>query len=230
MTNEVEEKPVMAAFKAEYANGLIIGVVFMFIQQFSGINGMLTDLSSIMSAAGLDLKGDYQAGIALCAQFISVFVSSLLVDKIGPKLVWIFSSIICSVGLLMMALNEKFHWSAAFPLVSIFIYILGFGLGLGPAPWFVIPQYFPLDIRPGANSICLLANWVFSFIIVMVFPKMKEGLTTFGSFIFFFAVCVFSVFFGIFKVQNPPKEVDGDVDDDGDGVNDESSDEKPSSL
>lgn len=225
-SDEIEEKPILAAFKAEYANGLIVGIIFMFVQQFSGINGMLTDLSAIMSAAGLDIDGDYQAGIALCAQFISVFVSSLMVDKLGPKLVWILSSTVCAVGLLMMALNTKFNWSAAFPLVSIFIYVLGFGLGLGPAPWFVIPQFFPLDVRPAANSICVLSNWVFSFIVVMVFPEMKKGMGMFGSFIFFFAVCVFSIFFGIFKVQNPTKDVDEDVEDE----RSDSTDEKPASL
>lgn len=223
-----EDKPLSAAFRAEYAPGLIVGVVLMFIQQMSGINAILTDLSSIMNESGLALDPNYQSGITITAQFISVFASSLMVDKLGCKMVWILSSAVCALGLIMMALYQKYKgkWNPVFPLVSIFIYILGFGLGIGPVPWFIIPEYFTSDIRPACNSLVVLSNWVFSFIMVFAMPAMQKGIGDFGVFLFFGGVCIFSIFFGIFKITNPTHSVDVDMSPE----QDESSDPNPSAL
>lgn len=226
LANDVEEKPLLAAFQKQYLDGLFVGIILMFIQQLSGINALLTNLSDIMSTAGLKLHEDYQSGISIVVQLFSVFVSSLMVDKLGRKMVWIISSVICAAGLILMALHSKFHWGAIFPLICIILYIVGFGLGLGPVPWYVIPEFFTPDVRPAANSICVLSNWVFGFIMVFAFPAMKKSMKDFGCFLFFGAICVFSIFFGIFKIKNPSDDVE---DQPSDRVS-ESSDEKPSSL
>ena len=188
-----DEMPISKVFQAKYANGLIVGIVLMFIQQFCGINGILTNLSDIMTSAGLAIDPNYQSGISILSQFISVFTGSLLIDKLGRKLVWIISSSICGIGLLMMSLNEKYHWSAVFPLICIFVYNLGFGLGLGPIPWFIVSQLIEADARPAVNSVCVVTNWVFSFIIVMVFPEMRKSMGMFGALLLFFFVCIFSI-------------------------------------
>ena len=224
---ENEGIPILKVFQAKYANGLIVGVVLMFIQQFCGINGILTNLSDIMSQAGLDIDPNYQSGISIVSQFISVFTGSLLIDKLGRRIVWIISSSICGVGLLLMALNEKFHWAAIFPLICIFIYNLGFGLGLGPIPWFIVSQLFEADARPAAYSVCVVTNWVFSFIIVMVFPEMRKSMGMFGALLLFFFVCIFSIIFGIFKVTDNNTNVDEDEASPG---SEKSSDSHPSAL
>lgn len=44
-----DEKPITAVFKKQYARGLIVGITLMFITQFGGNSGILTNLSIIMS-------------------------------------------------------------------------------------------------------------------------------------------------------------------------------------
>lgn len=188
----------------QYIIGVVKGVAMMFMQQFCGINGILTNLSDIMSAAGLDsLDPNYQSGISIISQLVSVFCLSALVDKLGRKFCWILSSSVSAVALLMMALNEKVHMSAVVPLIAALLYQVGFGLGLGPIPWFLIPEYFPVSVRSKANMICVCSNWIFSFLIVLVFPSMKDGMTFFGALMFFMAVLVLSLLFGIFQVTEP---------------------------
>ena len=196
-------------FQKKYLNGIIIGVALMFFQQFSGINGILTNLSSIMTTAGLDLDPNYQSAISILSQLIAVFIGSLLIDKLGRKTVWILSSAISTVSLLVMALNEKFNWSSVLPLVCIFSYQLGFGLGLGPIPWFLIPEYFADDIRPAATMVCTISNWIFAFIIVMCFPEMKAKMEMFGVTLLFMVVCAVSTIFGAFKITEPERNNDG---------------------
>ncbi|OHT08204.1 hypothetical protein TRFO_23356 [Tritrichomonas foetus] len=192
-------------FQSKYAKSIIIGVTLMFIRQFSGINGILTNLADIMNEAGLDLNGSYQAGIATCAQIIGIFVGSPLIDKIGRKLVWIISASIICVSLLIFALNEKFAWTNIIPLICTFTYQLGFGLGIGLITWILVPEYFPHIVRPAAQTFCNSCNWVFCFIIIMCFEQMKTSLTMFGILIFFLVICLLSILFGMYCIYDPDK-------------------------
>ena len=212
----IDEKLTIAVFKPKYAKGLIVGITLMFITQFGGISGILTNISIIMSEAGLDLNPNFQSAIAIAAQFISISINFLTVERLGRRIVWIISSAICGLGFLLLALNEKFKWSNVLPVVCIFIYFLGSGYGINSICWFIVSEMFDADIRSAANSVCVIANWVFSFIMVMVFPSMKKTMKMFGVSIFFLAVCIFSIIFGYFMISEPKKDGES-TDEDTDG-------------
>lgn len=202
---EIDEQPTIAVFKKKYAKGLVVGITLMFITQFAGINGILTNLSIIMSEGGLNINPNFQSAIAIAAQFISIFINFLTVERLGRRIVWIISSAVCALGLILLALNEKFHWSNVLPVVCIFIYFFGFGYGVGSICWFIVSEIFEVDIRAAANSVCVIFNWGFSFIIVMVFPSMKKSMKMFGASIFFFVICIFSIIFGFFMIPEPKR-------------------------
>ena len=84
MENQSEKKHV-SIFQKKYAKTLLITGFGLLAQQFCGINVLSPNLSYILAASGLNLNPNLQAGISTSAQFISVFVSSLLVDKFGVK-------------------------------------------------------------------------------------------------------------------------------------------------
>ena len=105
-----------------------------------------------------------------------------------------------------MSLNEKFKWSNVLPFICIFVYNFAFGLGFAPFPWFIVLEYFDQDVRETGNTICVVSNWIFAFIVVMVFPEMKESMTMFGAMLFFSIICLFAVFFGLFFIKEPEKE------------------------
>lgn len=192
-------------FTKENIKNLLIGVALTFFQQFAGINGILTNLSDIMSSAGLNIDPNYQAGIATLAQLVAAFIASFIIDRLGRKNVWCISSASAAVFLLIFALNEKFKWSNVLPLIMIFLYQLGFGLGLGPIAWFLVSEIFDDDSRAMATMICTITNWCFAFIIILVFPQMESSMGLFGALMLFFVVCVGSLFFGIFMIKEPKK-------------------------
>ena len=185
---------------------LVVGVALFFFQQFAGINGILTNLSDIMSSAGLDIDPNYQAGIATLAQVIAALIASFIIDKLGRRNVWCISSASAAVFLLIFALNEKFNWSNVLPLIMVFLYQLGFGLGLGPITWFLVSEYFNDETRPTATMCCTTTNWLFAFIIILIFPQMKSSMGLFGALMFFFAICILSLIFGIFCIYEPKKK------------------------
>lgn len=126
-----------------------------------------------------------------------------LVDKLGRKIVWMISTMIETIFLLIFVLNTKYKWSNILPLVSIFLYKFGFGLGLGPIPWYIVPEYFDYDVRALDNEIVSAVNWAFAFIIIFTWPLIKENLGMFGSFLFFIGITFISFLFVLFVVTEP---------------------------
>ncbi|OHT09614.1 major facilitator superfamily transporter [Tritrichomonas foetus] len=205
-SSQKDESEKESLWQRKYMFGLISGIIMMLLQQFSGINAILTNLADLMNESGLAIDGNYQAGIASVAQLVAVFIGGLLMDKLGRKIVWMVSCLIIVVFLLIFALNVKYDWSTVLPLVCIFLYQLGFGLGMGPIPWFIIPEYFNDAVRPLATTIVSASNWIFSFIIIFVWPAMRDGLGMFGSLLFFMCVTVGSIIFGGFAIHEPNHE------------------------
>lgn len=176
--------------------GIFSGIFIMVLQQFCGINAILTNIASIMNNSGLDMNGSYQGGIATCAQLLAVFISALIIDKIGRKVTWIISASIIVASLLVFALNTKYDWLEILPLICIFCFQFGYGLGMGPIPGFLIPEYFSDKVRATATAITTASNWLFTFATIFIWPLMNVGLGLFGSYLFFMGVAVVAIIFG----------------------------------
>lgn len=208
-----ENKDKESLFQKKYAKGMIIGLMMMFVQQFCGCNAILTNLSGILETAGLNIHPDYQSSIAYCAQLVAVFVGSAVMDRLGRRMVWIISCAILIVFLFIFMLYDRYQWnSSILPLVCIFFYEFGFGVGMGPIPWFIIPEYFDDEIRPLATSIVSSANWIFSFIVIVSFPSMKQKMHLWGTMIVYLIVTIGGLIFGIVYVSDPNKIDDQDFD------------------
>ena len=201
---EDDENKKESLWQKKYAKGLIIGIVMMFVQQFCGCNAILTNLSELMNQAGLNIHADYQSVIAQCAQLVAVFVGSAIMDKFGRRVVWIISSVVLIVFLLIFILYDRYNWNnSALPLVCIFFYEFGFGVGMGPIPWFIIPEYFSDAVRPLATTLVSSSNWIFSFIVIVSFPSMQKKMNLWGAMSFYLAVTILGLIFGIVYVTEP---------------------------
>lgn len=63
-----------------------------FFMSFSGIGSVMQNIAPLMSEVGLEFDAGYQAAIAICAQFFSCILSSILIDRIGYKFLWNLSA------------------------------------------------------------------------------------------------------------------------------------------
>lgn len=199
--NDVNRKEKDSLCEKRNVIGILIGIFINLLQQFCGINAVLTNIASIMNQSGLHMNGNYQGGIATCAQLLAVFISALIIDKIGRKITWIISCSFIVCALLVFALNTKYNWLTILPLICVFIFQFGYGLGVGPIPGFLIPEYFNNDVRALACAICVAFNWLFTFVTIFIWPFMNSGLGMFGSLLFFMAVSVVSIIFGVFCIN-----------------------------
>lgn len=79
------------------------------------------------------------------------------------------------------------------------LYIMAFSPGMGPVPWAVNSEIYPLKYRGLCGGIAATANWVANLIITQSFLSLVKGLGTSMTFLFFGCVTLLAlVFVGLF--------------------------------
>jgi MFS family permease len=180
----------------------------MFFQQLTGVNAIVTNLVHLFKQAHVPAALEkYASPVAGSAQVLACVCAGPLVQALGRKAIWIISLAGITLTDLLYALYEKPTLGDRFPnwlpIVVVFAHLFAFGLGIGPIPWFFIPEMFPADIRPMANSIAISSNWIFAFLVIVCFPKMKEAFGVWVVFIIFAAVSLAATIFGAVFVKDP---------------------------
>ncbi|KAK8843734.1 glucose import [Tritrichomonas musculus] len=97
---------------------------------------------------------------------------------------------------------DKYNWSPYLPLASIFIYNIGFGFGLISIPWIIAFHLFSPEVRETGNALCVVSNWCFAFLIVMISPSIKASIGLFGAMIIFAVDCAVAAVYGLVFIKN----------------------------
>ncbi|KAK7793600.1 hypothetical protein R5R35_011114 [Gryllus longicercus] len=89
----------------------------------------------------------------------------------GPKFTW--ASGWCP---------SKYSWIT---VTALGIYLLFFAPGMGPMPWTINSEIYPMWARSFCNSVATSTNWIFNLLISMTFLSLTELLTKQGAFYLF---------------------------------------------
>lgn len=122
---------------------LFISLSLMFFQQMSGINAIIFYTGKIFKEANTGIDEGLATIIVGIMQVVAVFVSSLIVDKAGRRLLLLPSVIvmcICHVILgayfIISSNDENATRSLGFiPVAAVCVFVVLFSLGMGPIPW-----------------------------------------------------------------------------------------------
>jgi len=182
----------------------------MALQQLCGINPVIFYTVYIFETAGTTLDKHLCAIIVGTANFASTIAANLVIDKVGRKVLLIISDVLMAASLVVLAtffylkeepefgfLTQDFGWV---PLVSFIVFVSSFSLGLGPVPWIMTAEIFPMRIRAFAVGITTAFHWILTFGIIKVFPSF---VTNFGSHTAFYlcaGICVVGLYFIVRKV------------------------------
>lgn len=132
-------------------NALIISLCLMLFQQFSGINAVIFYAQGIFESAGSTMDPKICAIIVGVVQVLMTFVSAVLIDKAGRRILLLQSSII--MGLCLIALGIYFNLKDGdvdvsgigfIPLGSVVLFIITFSLGFGPIPWMMMVSFIKI--------------------------------------------------------------------------------------
>lgn len=196
-SDEKSNNSLSDLFSRTNVKSFMIVLGLMFFQQMSGINAIIFYTTDIFRDAGSTLEPTICTTIVGVVNFISTFVATVLIDRLGRKVLLYISStsIIITTGILggyFYLLNNvhevdvrPYGW---LPLASFVIYVLGFSLGFGPIPWLMMGEILPAKIRGPAASVATGFNWSCTFLVTTTFPLLKE--TIGPEFIFWLFGCI----------------------------------------
>uniref|UniRef100_A0A2P2LF86 Sugar transporter ERD6-like 6 n=2 Tax=Rhizophora mucronata TaxID=61149 RepID=A0A2P2LF86_RHIMU len=183
---------------------LMIGTGLLVLQQLSGINGVLFYSSSIFEAAGITDSNVATFGLG-AIQVIATAASTWLIDRTGRRLLLMVSSSGMTVGLLIVAVSfftkdfvsedsALYSILGIFSVVGVVAMVVAFSLGMGPIPWVIMSEIFPINMKGLAGSFATLANWFTSWVITMT-ANLLLNWSTGGTFTIYFVVSAITVVF-----------------------------------
>lgn len=157
---------------------LVIGMMIMAFQQFSGANYFFYYGTSLFKSVGLN--DSYVTAIILSVvNFVSTFGGVYFVEKLGRKACLLMGSIgmfICMTiyaSLGSFALNSKgvenSHVGGAM-IAFTCIYIFFFATTTGPVTFVVVSELYPVRVRATSMSIATSMNWISNFLISLFTP------------------------------------------------------------
>jgi MFS family permease len=205
---ETSSGPREALFQRKWAAPLAIASLMMMFQQTSGINAIVTNLIDLFNSAGVALDSDVASAIAGIAQVVACLCGGFLIEKLGRKTVWVISLSGMTIADLVYGISriksiqEKGTFPSWAPIVIIFLFCLCFGLGAGPIPWFIVSELFPPTVRGAASSVATSVNWIGAFLVMQLWPSMRDGMGETGAFSLFAAFCAVAVVFGVVFVKS----------------------------
>ncbi|CAE7510065.1 Tret1 [Symbiodinium natans] len=171
-----------------------IGLTLMFIQQFSGVNAVIFFQNTIFMDAGFENAASL-GFLVMLVQVIMTAASIPLMDTAGRKVLLLIACCgmtLCCAGMVIFFVFSGPSWIA---LVSSFLYIAFFSLGLGPIPWLMMGEIFPGKIRTSASSFAAALNWTCSFITTETISGLQALIGFGGVFGLYAVVLIFGAVF-----------------------------------
>lgn len=100
----------------------------------------------------------------------------------------------------------KFAW---FAIVALMLYIAGFAPGMGPMPWTINSEIYPLWARSTGNAFATATNWSFNLLISITFLSLTEWVTPYGTFWLYGGIALSGwVFFYFFVPETKGKSLE----------------------
>lgn len=148
-----------------------IGIFMNVLQQLSGINAILSYTTTLFSELGSDVFTarffTMLSGIVrLCASLGNIKI----IDNLGRKKTLIYGTYGLSVCLALMGFISSYSVHYLFPIALVQIYLAIFVMSSGPICWIYCGEV----LSSRGMSICSSINFLSNFIIVLIFPFIKQ--------------------------------------------------------
>jgi len=171
---------------------ILLGVSLQLIQQFLGINTAMYYSATIIKMSGVENNETaiWFSDLVAATNAIFTVIAIFLIDRMGRRSL-LLSTMIPTI-LFLFTLGFSFQakrWNlltnsvaGLVALDSLVLYVAFFAVGLGPVPWAVNSEIYPLRVRSKANSIATMSNWIANLVISMSFLSYIDLVTETGAF------------------------------------------------
>jgi sugar porter (SP) family MFS transporter len=172
-------------FKPSVRKVMIIGFFLAVFVQISGINTVIDYAPKILLAAGVEINNALlQTSLVGFINFIFTFVAILFIDKLGRRSLYLIGSMGMVITLIMLAISFYLKMEGIFTLICILMFIAFFASCIGPVFWTLLSEIFPNKIRGKALAFASFTQWIFNFLVVLLFPHFLASLGGAKTFLF----------------------------------------------
>jgi MFS transporter, SP family, galactose:H+ symporter len=191
-------------FEPAIRPALVVGMGLFLLQQLSGINAVIYYAPEIFIQAGFN-QGETEklatVGVGM-VNFLTTIVAMYLIDQVGRRRLLVVGFLGTGVAMLAIALAVVYptlipSWVV---IAALLLYIAAFAISLGPLPFVLMSEIFPLRARAAGMSMASLSNWGFNFMVVFTFPVMLAGPGLAFTFTLFAIICLSGVVFTLRRV------------------------------
>lgn len=182
-----------------YRMPLLLTILINAAQQFSGVNAVFFYSTLIFRSAGLDLNQSQGASIGAGA--VNALMGMLavpLVKHCRRRVLLLTSLVLCIlcqcvlVGALWFL--PSYSWASYVAIFSLLGYVLAFGSGLGPIPFMIATELFPVGPRSVGIAAGGTTNWLTNLIVGLTFPVVQSEMAGFSFTLFIASMCFFAIF------------------------------------
>ncbi|KAL1137667.1 hypothetical protein AAG570_009363 [Ranatra chinensis] len=171
---------------------LLLCLYLMFCQQLSGINAIISFSQPIFLAAHMSLSSSISPMLVGAVNCISSCFTPPLVRRFGIKNTLIGSgvgmglcNILLSVYFYLLNSNQNVDSISVLPVICLMAYNIFFCLGIGPLPWTVAAEMFPVHLKGLANSVIGAFAWLLAFGVMRSYNSAVLALGSFGIFLLY---------------------------------------------
>ncbi|XP_072375803.1 facilitated trehalose transporter Tret1-like isoform X1 [Diabrotica undecimpunctata] len=187
--------------------GLTITCGLLMFQQLLGFMAVLNYMQSIFEAAKTSINSNTASLILGGVQIISNIFSTLLVDRLGRKVLLLSSNVGCTISLAALGAfffcqENNFNTDAIFwlPILSLIVFFVSFNFGFGTLPLTVCGELFSSNIKAMAASLSTCVCLLLAFLVTLGFPYLSDAVGRPYTFWIFGITSVFSILFVVFIV------------------------------
>ena len=183
-------------FRGTALAAVLVAVVLAALQQLAGINTILYYAPTIMSQAGLSASNAIYYSIFIGVINVAVTLLSLyLVDRVGRRPLLLGSLLGMAVAIGLLGVAFALTLSPLLMLVFMMLYIVAFGIGMGPVFWVMLGELFLPDQRARGSSVGATVNWLANFVVSLLFLPLIDAMGQAPTFWIFAGICVLGAIF-----------------------------------
>lgn len=175
---------------------LVVGLTVAAVQQFGGINTIIYYAPTIIQQTGLTATNSIFYAVAIgVMNLVMTIVSIKLVDRAGrrPLLLVSLAGMLTTLALLGVAF--LMGGDSVLALVFMVLYIVAFGVGLGPVFWVLIGEVFPPDAHAAGASASTTMNWTSNFVVSLAFLPVVNLIGQASTFWIMAGICAAGLWF-----------------------------------
>ena len=161
---------------------LIVAAGLFAFANLSGIDAILYYAPVIFAHVGIGgALGPILATAGIgTVNVIATIIAIGLIDRLGRRPLLIAGLVLMALSLIALALallgGRGSDWANMFAVVCLCLFVMAFAVSLGPLPYVLMSELFPLALRGVGMGIASATAWGVNVLVSLTFPVLVEAM------------------------------------------------------